>query len=167
MIDEIIVHELAPRNELNPTPALWNVVSVQEPMYTKLMEWSVKNGSEIVSKTSPPCIRLSRSRFQKVLVRPKLLALWVSTEFCQVQLAKNAIGVTVPKLNQIVIGKSPVALPLVQQRDNICNAIYGTNRQLKALDAETHPLDERFRAVLEELMSGRLSVAPLFQEVVA
>ena len=34
-------------------------------------------------------------------------------------------------------------------------------------EAEAKLLDELFRATLEELMSGRLSVAPLIQEIIA
>ncbi|MBI1333749.1 MAG: hypothetical protein GC165_12825 [Armatimonadetes bacterium] len=107
-----------------------------------------------------------RIRVKKELVRPRFLALWISTEFCQVHLAKNAIGVTMPNLNQNVIGTTPVGLPPADEQDDICDAVYGTERKLKALEAEANLFEELFRAMLEELMSGRLSVSPLFGEVV-
>jgi type I restriction enzyme S subunit len=105
-----------------------------------------------------------RIRADKELIQPRFLALWVSTEFCQAHLAKHAIGVTMPNLNQNVIGTTPIALPTIEEQDDICNAIYETENKLNALEAEAELLDELFRATLEELMSGRLSVVSLLQE---
>lgn len=71
------------------------------------------------------------------------------------------------KIAGSVLDNLLIPLPGVEERNAIADALWAAHACGIALEAEAKLLDELFRATLEELMSGRLSVAPLLAEVVA
>lgn len=70
------------------------------------------------------------------------------------------------KIAGSVLDNLLIPLPGVEERKAIADALWAAHACGIALEAEAKILDELFRATLEELMSGRLSVAPLLQEIV-
>ena len=53
----------------------------------------------------------------------------------------------------------PLALPPVEEQERIMHVISACDAKIAALERESALLDELFRALLEELMTGRVSVA--------
>ncbi len=64
-------------------------------------------------------------------------------------------------INSAKLKAFPTVFPDLKEQQLICNALAGTDEKIAALNEETARLDELFRALLEELMSGRLSTAAL------
>ena len=58
----------------------------------------------------------------------------------------------------------PILLPPIEEQQLISSALRACERKITALEQEAAFLDELFRAMLEELMTGRLSALPLVEE---
>ncbi|NEQ21117.1 MAG: hypothetical protein F6K28_18210, partial [Microcoleus sp. SIO2G3] len=58
----------------------------------------------------------------------------------------------------------PILLPSIEEQQLISEALRACDRKITALEQEAAFLDELFRAMLEELMTGRLSALPLVEE---
>lgn len=65
--------------------------------------------------------------------------------------------------NASVAAKLPVFLPLLVEQKDIAKILIAFDSKITALEREISQLDELFRAMLEELMTGRLSTANLIQ----
>jgi type I restriction enzyme S subunit len=70
-------------------------------------------------------------------------------------------GVSVPTLNKNMVSPVPFPLPPLQEQKVIANAMQACDTKIAALEQEAALLEELFRAMLEELMTGRLSALPL------
>lgn len=70
-------------------------------------------------------------------------------------------GATRPKLNKAQLMDFAIPLPPDDEQDRIAHCIKALTNRIVALAREADLLDELFRALLEELMSGRLSAVPL------
>jgi type I restriction enzyme S subunit len=58
----------------------------------------------------------------------------------------------------------PVVVPSTQEQGIIAEVLRGCDSRIELLREETRLLDELFRAILEELMTGRLSAEPPIEE---
>jgi type I restriction enzyme S subunit len=58
----------------------------------------------------------------------------------------------------------PILLPPIEEQQLISEALRACDRKITALEQEAAFLDELFRAMLEELMTGGLSALPLVEE---
>jgi type I restriction enzyme S subunit len=72
------------------------------------------------------------------------------------------------KLRPFVLGTSslqalPILLPPIEEQQLISEALRACDHKITALEQEAVFLDELFRAILEELMAGRLSALPLVE----
>jgi type I restriction enzyme S subunit len=67
-------------------------------------------------------------------------------------------------INTQTIKSVLIPKPDIDEQREIINAFQASNRKITALEQETTFLDELFRAMLEELMTGRLSALPLLEE---
>lgn len=56
-----------------------------------------------------------------------------------------------------------IPLPEIEEQRLIANVLHGCARKITALEKEISTLDELFRAMLSELMTGRLSTQPLIK----
>jgi type I restriction enzyme, S subunit len=66
--------------------------------------------------------------------------------------------------NASVAATIPVGLPTLEEQDEIANALGAADRKIVALEREHQLAEELFRAMLEELMTGRLSAVPMIEE---
>lgn len=67
----------------------------------------------------------------------------------------------IPIVNKTLFGSFEIAVPDRSEQDAIATVLYASDIRSEALAVEAQLLDELFRASLEELMSGRLSVTSL------
>lgn len=67
-------------------------------------------------------------------------------------------------LNAQQLGEALIPLPLGEEQEEIARLLRIIDSKIDALEREGAALDELFRAMLEELMTGRLSAAPLIEE---
>jgi type I restriction enzyme S subunit len=72
-----------------------------------------------------------------------------------------------PHLNSRQLGNMPIPLPEAKEQRAIAATLGACDAKIEALGRETTLLDELFRAMLEELMSGRLSAVPLIEQEAA
>jgi type I restriction enzyme, S subunit len=87
--------------------------------------------------------------FYSESVRPRMLAL--------------ASGVTAKHLNVADVKRLKVPLPSVEEQLYISEVLQACEDKIDALDRETRLLDELFKAMLEELITGKLSALPLVE----
>lgn len=92
------------------------------------------------------------------------LSILFSTEVIQNYLKLNAVGSIMPNLNTRILQDVPLTLPKIEQQREIAEVLRSCDRKITALEQEAAFLDELFRAMLEELMTGRLSALPLVEE---
>lgn len=76
---------------------------------------------------------------------------------------KYSQGVSVPTLNRNLVHPVPFPLPTLPEQEEIASVMCACDRKITALEKEIVALDELFRAMLEELMTGRLSALPLVE----
>lgn len=70
-------------------------------------------------------------------------------------------GATYPAINDPDLFDQLIPLPPLDEQYKIGDALRACDAKIAALQQEAATLDELFRALLEELMTGRLSAAPL------
>jgi type I restriction enzyme S subunit len=78
-------------------------------------------------------------------------------------IAKLAIAQA--SINQGDVKSLPVPLPCISQQCEIANVLTACDNKITALEHEATLLDELFRAMLEELITGRLSAQALIEHV--
>ena len=89
---------------------------------------------------------------------------YVNTDNGRTQLfgrAKTSSGLH--SINSRVIGSLQIPIPSLAEQDTISNILQACNAKLDSLAKEEAFLDELFKAILEELMTGRLSAVPLIE----
>jgi type I restriction enzyme, S subunit len=64
-------------------------------------------------------------------------------------------------INSHIVSDLLIPLPALAEQHEVVQAVQSCDAYLSALECETTLLDELFRALLEELMTGRLSTLPL------
>lgn len=64
----------------------------------------------------------------------------------------------IPKINRVQLGSLLLAKPSPAEQNGIADALTACDAKIAALERESALLDELFRALLEELMTGRVSV---------
>lgn len=92
------------------------------------------------------------------------LSILISTEFSQNYLKQNSVGSIMPNLNTQIIQDLPLKLPELTEQREIANILRACTRKIAALEREAATLDELFRAMLVELMTGRLPTQPLIEK---
>lgn len=85
----------------------------------------------------------------------------MSTEPIQSYLAQNSVGSIMPNLNTQILEAMPLPLPPVSEQHVIAGSLRACSEKICTLEQETTLLDELFRALLEELMTGRLPTSVL------
>jgi type I restriction enzyme S subunit len=73
-------------------------------------------------------------------------------------------GVSQSNISASKLGRFPLPVPPISEQREIAAAGQACDRKIETLDAERERLEELFNAMLEELMSGRLSGVPLVEE---
>lgn len=86
------------------------------------------------------------------------LSVWLGMRVAQDYLRTNAVGTIMPNLNTTIINGVPVIIPPLPEQERIAAVLGALDAKLGALVGEVARLEELFRALLEELLSGRLRV---------
>ena len=81
--------------------------------------------------------------------------------FNSIDLAPYLGGATRPKLNQAQLMEILIPAPELEEQREIANILSATDAKIAALGQETTLLDELFRALLEDLMTGQISATSL------
>jgi restriction endonuclease S subunit len=102
-----------------------------------------------------------RLRANNLILIPLFLFYWISTSIMQYIIKKENSGTSIPVLNLGVVKRLSVPLPGISEQNEICNYIQIMDSKIAALDHEARLLQELLRAILEELMSGRLQAGAL------
>ncbi len=72
-------------------------------------------------------------------------------------------GANQTNLNAAQIRSIPIALPSLAEQHKIAELLRACDSKIAALEREVEALEELFRAMLEELMTGRLSATALYE----
>lgn len=86
------------------------------------------------------------------------LAAYLKSEGGQAQISSLTAKTTQPKLALARIAQIQVPLPLFAEQQQIAQILNSCDAKIAAVERESALLDELFRALLEELMTGRLAV---------
>lgn len=92
-------------------------------------------------------------------VSPLFLFYWFASETTQTLIAQRRSGTSIPVINLSILAALPVPLPSLHEQGRIVEVMRACDVKIAALERESALLDELFRALLEELMTGRVSVA--------
>jgi type I restriction enzyme S subunit len=92
------------------------------------------------------------------------LALSMSLESIQSYLKQSAVGSIMPNLNTTILSQMPVIVPAIGEQGSIAEILRACEAKVRTLEGELFLLDELLGAMLEELMTGRLSAVPLVEE---
>ncbi len=103
-------------------------------------------------------IRLSNPK-----VDNRFLSISIGSENIQQYFAQNATGLIMPNLNTKILERLTLALPSIDEQKEIAHTIDACDSKIAALEKEITLQEELFRALLEELMTGRLSTLPLIE----
>lgn len=89
---------------------------------------------------------------------------YLSTPPGQAQVMGSQFGTTRQGLNYGNVRAFRIPIPTLEEQRKISTALLACDNKMSVLQKEDALLDELFRAMLEELMTGRLSAVPLIQE---
>ena len=89
------------------------------------------------------------------------LSWFLCTEPCQLWLKAHAVGSIMPNLNTKVLQAVPVVLPPIDEQREIASILQTVDAKIAAAERKRAGLEELFRAMLGELMAGRVRVKTL------
>jgi type I restriction enzyme S subunit len=108
---------------------------------------------------------MMRFRIDESRVLAKYVALYLLTEKTKNYMrgrAKRAVAQS--SINQGDVRSIPVPIPSPTEQEEIVNILEAADSKLEGLEREMVSLNELFRGMLEELMTGQLSALPLIGE---
>ncbi len=108
---------------------------------------------------------LIRVRLKEDIAHPRFIAEFLLTTVCRSYFRRNARGTAgnMPKIDHGIVRRTPVPLPALTEQQQIAAILQACDSKIAALEKEIALQEELFRALLEELMSGRLSALPLVE----
>lgn len=106
---------------------------------------------------------LIRVRLKEDIAHPRFIAEFLLTTVCRSYFRRNARGTAgnMPKIDHGIVRRTPISLPALIEQQEIAAVLQACDSKIAALEKEITLQEELFRALLEELMSGRLSALPL------
>ncbi|AFY57436.1 restriction endonuclease S subunit [Rivularia sp. PCC 7116] len=104
-----------------------------------------------------------RVRVKQETIFPKYLVEFFLTPMCRAYFKKNASGTaaSMPKIDQGVIRRVNILLPSYEEQKEIVEISRSCDRKISSLEKEIAILDELFHAMLEQLMTGKISTKHL------
>ena len=85
-------------------------------------------------------------------------------QFAYDQIRTLGHGANQKNLNAQLVGSIQIPLPPLEEQEQICDPLLAIDTKLTAIERERALLDELFKTLLAELMTGRLSEIPLIEE---
>jgi type I restriction enzyme S subunit len=106
-----------------------------------------------------------RVRVDEARLIPRFLVEYLLTDSCRSYFRRNAAQTAgnFPKIDHATISAVPVPVPSLEVQQVVAGIALACDARISALDHEAAVLDELFRALLDELMTGRLSAVPLIE----
>ncbi len=98
-------------------------------------------------------------------VAPEFVSFYLAFHKGQSQIMGFQFGTTRQGLNYGNVKALRIPLPALTEQNKITNTLKACDAKLAVLERELALLDEFFRAMLEELMTGRLSAKPLIETI--
>jgi type I restriction enzyme, S subunit len=105
---------------------------------------------------------LIRARLNNAIAFPHWVMYYLNSESGRVQLlgrAKTSSGLH--SINSRIVSSLGIPCPCLDEQRDIIDVLTACDEKIDALEAEAALHDELFRALLDELMTGRLSASPL------
>jgi type I restriction enzyme S subunit len=100
-------------------------------------------------------------RMENPAVNNSFLAISIGTQRLQNYFRQNAVGSIMPNLNTTILKNLPIFLPSLPEQVEYSQAINACENKIVALREEIATLNELFQTLLEQLMTGQLSVRAL------
>lgn len=110
------------------------------------------------------CGFLIRARLTSKEISPKFLINYLRLPFVRSLLVSQSGKVAITNINQASIQRISMPLPSLAEQVEIADTIQACDTKISTLVKEATLLDELFRAMLEELMTGRLLTLPLIED---
>ena len=105
---------------------------------------------------------MMRFRLNVARLMPEFLQRFLLTEHCRrVIRGKAKLAVAQASINQSDVQGLQIPIPPLDEQRDIADVLTACDRKIAALESEAAVHDELFRALLEELMSGRISTVSL------
>jgi type I restriction enzyme S subunit len=104
-----------------------------------------------------------RASLNDKLVNPEFFSFFALTDIYSNQVIAKAQKGNQTSINQPALKSILVALPSARDQSEIAEILSAYDIKIESLEHEANLLDELFRTVLEELMTGRLSTASLLE----
>jgi type I restriction enzyme S subunit len=102
-----------------------------------------------------------RARFNGEKVNPEFFSFFASSELYLTQVMRKAQKGNQTSINQPSINSILIACPDISDQQEIVGYLRVCEMKIDALQKEALLLDELFRVMLEELMTGKVSAVPL------
>jgi type I restriction enzyme S subunit len=110
------------------------------------------------------CIDIIFARPNPAIMTSEFLSRFMNTSTAKRQAFKARTGIAQQHLNVGAVQRIEVPIPPLKEQKEIVNVLRACDDKVDALEQELALLDELFRALLEKLMTGRLSTLPLVEE---
>jgi type I restriction enzyme S subunit len=96
-------------------------------------------------------------------VAPRYLMYWLAAEYCQAEIKSQTLKNAQPKLSLGRIKTLSVALPSRKDQDAMVHALDSVRNKIKVTNRKKTVLQNLFRTLLHELMTGKVRVGNLMQ----
>ncbi|MDO9067481.1 MAG: restriction endonuclease subunit S [Deltaproteobacteria bacterium] len=93
----------------------------------------------------------------------KFLSFFIATQPVVAWLNANAAGAIMPNLNSQVIGRIPVYFPPKPEQEQIVGLLTGLDDKVDAAEVKKEVLQDLFKTMLHELMTGNIRTTPLME----
>jgi len=124
----------------------------------------------LISELKEPTVfesNIMRLHVNEQVVLPEYVFRYLLTEDVRISLRSKAkLAVAQASINQGDVRSLLVRLAPLCEQQEIADVLHACDTKIAALQREVAVLDELFRALLEELMTGRLSALPLIAAAV-
>ena len=107
------------------------------------------------------CIDLVIARPNQSLIKGEYLSRYLNSSEGKRQALAAEIGLAQKHLNVGAVNRMQIPLPSKEEQHEIADLLNACDDKIAALEHEAHLHDELFRAMLEELMTGRLRAGAL------
>ncbi len=152
-----------------------NVRYISEEMYDRWMAEELQRDDVLLTSEAPLgevaligtnnriCLgqRLFALRANQSLIKPHFLYHQLRSEGMQRRIQAKASGTTALGIKQAELVKLYIEVPQLEEQLLICSILDANDQKMWILKRELTFLDELFRAMLEELITGQLSARPL------
>jgi type I restriction enzyme, S subunit len=106
---------------------------------------------------------LAYIHLENASLHPQFVLFYLKSRYQYLRSVSSAGGSTKGALTCGFLGRMTVPVPPLDEQAAIAGLLAASQTKQKSLERETTLLDELFRAMLEELMTGRLSAVPLIE----